>query len=122
MPAEQKENPAHGLKVGVETLKPGDVVVVVWHDASEWRDCSTFYSPKDVGLLGIGRLSIGMVVTNGDGWLRIAENLTYPREGEIKNIVVKNTYHEIPWSWLDKIFLCGSFGELLLDLWEKAGV
>lgn len=119
MGQDEREGPG----VVVETLKPGDVVVAVWHDAAEWRDCPTWFSPENIGHPGVRRLLVGIVITNGDGWLRLAETLTYFRDKEERGQVeTRNTYYEIPWAWFDKVFLCGSFEELLLDLWEKAGV
>jgi len=111
-----------GLVVQVEELKPGDVVVVVWHDAAEFRDCQHFYTPGDVGMPGLRYLEMGMVVTNQDGWLRLASSLTYPQEDVGGGVVVKNQYREMPWSWLDRILWFGGAEDTLLDVWDKAQV
>ena len=106
-----------------ESLEIGDVVVIVWHDAAVYKDAPEYYKPGNVGHPGVRRLAVGIVVTNEGGWLRLAKELSYLREGEDKNTVtIKNTYLEMPWSWIDKIYKQGSVLELLEDVWEKANV
>ncbi len=102
-------------------LRIGDVVVLVWHDAAIYKDASKYYKPGNVGHPGVRRLEVGVVVTNGGGWLRIAKELSYLREGEDKNTIhIKNTYFEMPRSWLDKVYRFGSALELLENVWLRA--
>ncbi len=108
-------------QVKVETLVPGDVIVTTWHDAAEYRDSPIYYQPGNVGHPGVRRLAMGLVVTNEDGWLRLATELNYFREGEDKgNVRIKNSYLEIPWGWVDTVLLFGSAREILEDLWEMS--
>ena len=108
-------------QVKVGSLVPGDVVVLVWRDAAEDRDRSEYYKPGNVGHPGVRRLSTGIVVTNEDGFLRIAERLNYFRESEDRdNVSVRNSYLEIPWGWIDIILHFGSVKDILLELWEAA--
>ena len=106
-----------------KSLEVGDVVVIVWHAAAVYKDTPEYYKPGNVGHPGVRRLVVGIVVTNEDGWLRLAKELSYLREGEDKSTVtIKNTYFELPWSWIDKIYKKGSVKKLLEDVWEKASV
>ncbi|MBC8485112.1 MAG: hypothetical protein H8D45_03620 [Bacteroidetes bacterium] len=100
-------------------LKVGDVAVIVWHDAAEYQEAPKYYKPGNIGFPGIRQLITGIVVTNENGWLRLAEKLTYFREGETE-VNIRNTYFEMPWSWIDAISQMGSVLELLEDVWEKA--
>jgi len=107
------------VKALPESLLPGDVVVIAWNDAAEYKNCPIWYKPGETGHPGVRRLEVGVVVTNEDGWLRVAKELTYMRPGEDKNTVnVKNTYFEMPWSWADTIYHCGSVRSVLTDVWE----
>jgi len=102
-------------------LNIGDVVVVVWHDAVEYQGAAVYYKPGEIGFPGVRRLVTGIVVTNENGWLRLAERLTYFRDGET-DVNIRNTYFEMPWSWIDVVYLQGSVKGLLEDVWELANV
>ncbi len=105
----------------MKNLKIGDVVVIVWHDAAEYKDTSKYYKPGNVGHPGVRRLEIGIVVTNENGWLRLTKELSYLRKDEDKETVtIKNTYFEVPWSWIDKIYKKGSVRKLLEKVWENS--
>jgi len=108
-------------QVKAEGLEPGDVVVIIWHDATLYQNTPKYFNPDNVGTPGLRRLEVGVVVTNGNGWLRVAKELTYVRAGEdMDDITIKNTYCDMPWGWEDVIYHCGSVKKVLLDVWEKA--
>lgn len=110
-----------GTCVDVKTLKAGDVVVIIWHDASTFRDTTVFYTPTNVGVPGVCNLTVGVVVTNEGGYVRIAHDLSYiDPDDEVRS--VRNTYIELPHCWLNDVQVFGSAIETLRDIWDKAGV
>ena len=100
-------------------LKPGDVVTILWHDASVFRDALIFYSPTNPGSPGVCNLTVGGVVTNYAGYVRLAQDLSYI-EPDDEPRTIKNSYIEIPHAWLDCVQVFGSALELLEDIWRRA--
>ena len=103
----------------VTTLKPGDVVVIIWQDAATFRDTEIFYTPTKPGSAGVQNVTIGVVVTNEGGYVRIAQDLSYVDPDDEPRII-KNTYVELPHCWLDDVQVFGSAIETLQDIWNRA--